>query len=136
MTNLLAQPSIPIAPPGGFTGFGKLGNVGSQEEALSTFSKFISSTIGIMTIIAIIWFVFIFITGAIAWMGAGGDKNALETAKKRITTGIIGLAITIIAVFIISLIGRLLGIENILNITNLFNLVTGVSSTPPPNPHL
>ena len=123
MTNLIAQSSIPLAPSGGFTGFGPLGNVTSPTSAIETFSKFITATIGIMTVIAIIWFVFIFITGAIAWMGAGGDKNALEAAKKRITTGIIGLAITVIAIFIIDLIGNLIGIKNILNITYWFNLI-------------
>lgn len=123
MTNLLAASSIPIAPSGGFTGFGPLGNVTSSTEAVEKFSTFVSSTIGIMTIVAVIWFVFIFVTGAIAWMGAGGDKNALESAKKRITTGIIGLAVIVIALFVIDLIGNLIGIENILNISYWFNLI-------------
>lgn len=123
MTNLLAVTSIPIAPSGGFKGFGPLGNVASSTEAIKTFSKFISSTIGIMTIIAIIWFVFLLITGAIAWMSAGGDKNALEAAKKRITTGLIGLVVLIAAIFIIDLIGSLIGIPNILNLELLFTLV-------------
>jgi hypothetical protein len=123
MTNLIAQSSIPLAPPGGFTGFGPLGNITSSAEAVNTFTKFISSTIGIMTIIAVIWFVFIFITGAIAWMGAGGDKNALESAKKKITTGIIGLAVTVVAIFIIDLIGKLIGIPDILNLGLMFALL-------------
>ena len=123
MTNLIAQSSIPLAPPGGFTGFGSLGNVTSSTNAIQTFTKFISSTIGIMTIVAVIWFVFIFITGAIAWMSAGGDKNALEAAKKRITTGLTGLVIVVAAIFVIDLVGKLIGISDILNITYLFNLV-------------
>jgi len=123
MTNLIAQSSIPLAPSGGFKGFGPLGNVASSTEAIKTFTKFISSTIGIMTIIAIIWFIFILITGAIAWMSAGGDKNALEAAKKKITTGIIGLVVVIVAIFIIDLVGKLIGISDILNITSLFNLI-------------
>lgn len=139
MTNLIAQSSIPLAPSGGFKGFGPLGNVTSSANALETFTKFLSSTIGIMTVVAIIWFVFIFITGAIAWMSAGGDKNKLETAQKRITTGIIGLAITVIAIFIIDLIGNLIGIKNILNISYWFNLITGESGggvSPSPTPRI
>lgn len=123
MTNLIAQSSIPLAPPGGFRGFGPLGNVTSSTEAIKTFSKFISSTIGIMTIVAILWFIFILITGAIAWMSAGGDKAALETAKKKITTGLIGLVVLIAAIFIIDLIGNLIGIPDILNLELLFTLV-------------
>ena len=129
MINLLAATSIPIAPSGGFKGFGPLGNVTSSIEAIETFSKFITSTIGIMTVVAVIWFIFIFITGAIAWMSAGGDKNALEAAKKRITTGIIGLAVTVIAIFVIDLIGNLIGIKDILNIPYWFNLITGSGGT-------
>ncbi len=129
MTNLLTAVSIPIAPSGGFTGFGPLGNPSSSANALEIFSKFITTTIGIITIIAIIWFIFLFITGAIAWMSAGGDKNALESAKKKITTGILGLAVTVIAVFIIDLIGNLIGIKSILNITDMFNFITGNNPT-------
>lgn len=123
MTNLLAATSIPLAPPGGFAGFGPLGNVTSGEEAVSTFSKFISSTIGIMTVVAILWFIFVFITGAIGIIGAGGDKAALEVAKKRIANGLIGLVVTIASIFIIKLIGYLIGIPDILNFGILFSVI-------------
>ncbi|MCX6704295.1 MAG: hypothetical protein NTZ07_02505 [Candidatus Woesebacteria bacterium] len=127
MTNLIAASSIPIAPSGGFTGFGPLGNVTSKENAVSTFSKFISSTIGILTIVAILWFIFVFITGAISIIGSGGDKAQLETAKKKITTGLIGLFVTIAAIFVIKLIGSLIGIPDILNFGILFSMITGLT---------
>jgi len=123
MTNLIAQSSIPLAPPGGFKGFGPLGNVTSSIEAIKTLSKFISSTIGIMTIVAILWFIFVLVTGAIGIINAGGDKAALETAKKKITTGLIGLVVVIATIFIVSLVGRLIGIPDILNLELLFTLV-------------
>jgi hypothetical protein len=123
MTNLLAD--ISIAPSGGFKGFGKLGLVGSTAESADiTFSTFLSSAIGIMTIIAIIWFIFLFITGAISYMTSGGDKAAIEGAKKRIVNGVIGLVIVIISLFIIKLIGYLLGIPDILNFVSLFSFAT------------
>lgn len=118
MKNLVAD--IPIAPPGGFKGFGPLGN--PSGNGIDIFSKFISSAIGLMTIIAIIWFVFTFFIGAIGIISAGGDKNALESAKKKITTGLIGLVVVIAAIFIIRLIGFLFGID-ILNIGKLFGLI-------------
>lgn len=106
---------------GSLSGFGPLGLEGRDASgALGIFSNFISSAIGLMTIIAIIWFVFTFITGAISMIGAGGDKAAVENARKRITNGLIGLVVTIIAVFIINLIGYLLGFKNILDIGALF----------------
>ncbi|MEK7184548.1 MAG: hypothetical protein AAB683_00225 [Patescibacteria group bacterium] len=124
MINLLAAASIPLAPSGGFKGFGPLGNVVSTENAVSIFSKFISSVIGIITIVAIIWFIFVFFTGAISIIGAGGDKTQLETAKKRIASGLIGFVVTIAAIFIIKLVGYLIGIPDILNFGFLFNMVS------------
>ncbi|MEK7112912.1 MAG: hypothetical protein AAB875_06400 [Patescibacteria group bacterium] len=114
MKNLLAQEGTPLGKP--LEGIGTLGTPG---EGFPLFTKFISSTIGLLTIVAIIWFVFVLITGAIGMIGAGGDKAALESSRKRITSGIIGLVIVIAAVFIVDLIGRILGIENILNIPEL-----------------
>lgn len=124
MTNLLTAASIPLAPKGGFSGFGPLGNVESKDAAISTFAKFLSSVVGIMTIVAIIWFIFVFITGAISIIGAGGDKAQLETARKRITTGLIGLVVTIASMFVIRLIGYLIGIPDILNFGSLFSMIT------------
>ncbi len=113
---------INIAPKGGFKGFGPLG---SGENAIGTFSNFLSSAIGLMTIIAFIWFVFTFFVGAIGIISSGGDKQALESARKKITTGIIGLVVTVAAIFVIRLVGLLLGIENILNLNELFKQITG-----------
>ena len=97
-------------------GFGPLGleeNV--PEEAGTIFNKFISTTIGLMSIIAFIYFTLIMITGAYGIMSAGGDKQALETARKRITSGITGVIVVIAAIFFIDLIGELMGIPEILN---------------------
>jgi hypothetical protein len=112
----LAQ--IQVAPQGGFSGFGPLGN--PTGDGVSTFSKFLSSAIGLMTIVGIIWFIFVFVTGAIGIVNAGSDKGALETNRKKITIGIVGLVFVIISLFVVKLIGFLLGID-ILNIQALFD---------------
>lgn len=110
---------------GTLRGFGKLGLEGEEPSgALGIFSGFISSTIGLMTIIAIIWFTFVLITGAIGMMGAGGDKQAMESARKRITSGLIGLVVVIAAIFILDLVGSLFGIP-VLNFGELFGRITG-----------
>ena len=107
---------------GQLKGFGPLGN--PEGSGINLFSKFISTTIGLMTIVAIIWFTFILISGAIGMMGAGGDKQAMESARKRITSGLIGLVVVIAAIFILDLVGTLFGIPNILNIGELFGQIT------------
>lgn len=119
MMEKIAQTSIPLFPPGGkLQGVGELGLSG-KLSAQEVFNRFISGAIGLLTIIAAIWLVFLLITGAYGIMSSGGDKAALENAKKRITTGIVGFVVVIAAIFIIRLIGTILGIENILNPTGL-----------------
>jgi len=130
MKNLLAA-DIPISPDGGFTGFGKLGLQGSlATNADVTFTNIISSVIGLMTVVAAIWFLILLITGAIGYMSAGGDKTAVETARKKITNGLIGFIIVIISIFIVKLVGYLLGIPNILNFMWAFGYIGGTLVNP------
>lgn len=118
MRNLLTQTQVFEGEP--FRGFGKLGleEDPSGGGALGIFTQFISSAIGLITIIAIIWFVFVLITGAIGIISAGSDKATLESARKRITTGIIGLVVVVAGIFVVDLIGTLIGID-VLNIEAL-----------------
>jgi hypothetical protein len=118
MKNLIAVNQIQIAPSGGFKGLGT-GTLSKPGNGVDAFVTFISGLIAIMTVIAIIWFIFIFITGAIGIISSGGDKQALEAAKKKITSAIIGLVVVLLAIVIINIVGSLLGISNILNISQL-----------------
>lgn len=123
MINKIAE--IKISPDGGFKGFGSLGLENrSVEEGPAIFATFISSAVGLITIIGVIWFIFIIITGALGIISSGGDKQSLEGAKKKITNGIIGLIVTISALFILNLIGTLIGIPTILNFTQMFTKIT------------
>ena len=73
----------------------------------------------------IIWFIFTFIIGAIGIITAGSDKNTLESARKKIITGIIGLVVTIAAIFVVDLISTLLGFGGVglLNLEGLFSKI-------------
>lgn len=109
----------------GFRGFGPLGlqNKASAEGTI-VFATFISSAVGLITIIGVIWFIFIIITGAVAIITSGGDKASLEGARKKITNGTIGLIVTISGLFILNLIGTILGIPTILDFTTMFSKIT------------
>ena len=107
--------TIDFAPnSGGFAGPGT-GIFAAGAAPATSFEKLISTVIGVMTVVAGIWFIFTLFIGAIGWITAGGDKGAVETAKKRISNGLTGLVIVVIAVFITSLVGQILGFD-ILNI--------------------
>lgn len=105
----------------GYKGFGPLGlEDRGADLGVVTFANFISSAIGLITLIAIIWFIFTLITGAVGIITSGGDKQALESAKKKITSGLIGLIVTIFALFVVGMIGWMLGLSNILSVQEMF----------------
>lgn len=107
--NLLAQVGHDLG--GSLEGIGPLGQVGNLDTAVTLFNRILSNIIGVLTIGAGLWFIFQFMTGAIEWISASGDKAQTEKARKRITDGIIGLVVVVAAVFLIDIIGNMLGLK-------------------------
>jgi hypothetical protein len=122
MMNKLTQINLYDPATGGLKGFGPLG-LEQNQDGVTVFTTFISSAIGLITLIGIIWFVFIFITGALGIITSGGDKNSLESAKKKISSGLIGLVVMFFAMLIIGLTGAIFGLGEIFNIQYLFGLL-------------
>lgn len=116
----LAQ--IPLGRIGEGEGFGPFNTLTEIGEAASAFTSILSKIIGIMTVIAGIWFFFILIMGAFGFLTAGGDPKKIESATKRIGNGITGLIVIVLAYALISLIGRILGF-NILNPQDVIELL-------------
>lgn len=114
MNRVLAE-DINLGPIGGegFGPFGDLGsgpaNSGGAVEALRGITGVISAIIGVMTIAAFIWFMFQFIIGGFNWITSAGDKSKLESARNRITHGLIGLVIVVGGWSILALIGQFFG---------------------------
>lgn len=123
MKNLLAQIPTIIGEP--LRGIGPIGLEGKNPtDAPGIFSSFISGTIGVMTIIAIIWMLIKFMIGAIGIISAGGDKAKIEAARGNITTAIIGFVVLVSAIFLVDLVGNLIGIPFILDIQILLARIT------------
>ena len=121
--NLLAQNEYPIG--NSFRGKGIYGLEGqSAANSPALLSTIITNIIGLLTLIAGIWFMFLLITGGIAWIGSGGDKGKLAEARSRMITGVVGLTIIVAALFIAEIIGDLIGIGDILNPTNYINYIS------------
>jgi hypothetical protein len=95
----------------------------TSAEAPTIFNTLISSTVGLLTTVAAIWFLFILITGAIAIISSGGDKGAYEQARKKIQTGLIGIVVVVAAVFVTEFVGWLIGFDLILNPAELVNKI-------------
>lgn len=93
-------------------GIGPLGELcDNPSVASSKFTGFISLAIGVMTVVAFMWFLFLLVTGAMSWMASEGDKAKVQTARKKITYGLIGLIIVISAIFLAKIIGTIFGID-------------------------
>lgn len=114
MEKLIAA-DIKLYPGTGLEGVGTMGSASGEGEAINRFSNIISSVIGIITVIAIIWFIFLLIIGAVGIMTSGGDKAKLQSARSRITWGLVGLVVVVAGIFIIQLVGSFIGLD-ILNI--------------------
>ena len=116
MKNILAQ--IELAPAEGYKGFGPLG-LENGETGLAVFTSFISSAIGLITLIGIIWFVISMFLAAVGMITSGGDKASLESSRNILTSSVIGVVILISIIFVIGIFGTLIGID-FLDIQGLF----------------
>ena len=74
-------------------------------------NKVISGFIGFMTIVAALWFGVQIIMAGYDWIGSGGDKAKMETAKNKITYALIGLVVVVAAWVIMGIIGKILGLD-------------------------
>ncbi|KKU95312.1 MAG: hypothetical protein UY27_C0023G0020 [Candidatus Gottesmanbacteria bacterium GW2011_GWA1_48_13] len=96
------------------TGLGPLGNFANDAAgagAFKTFNLLISQIVAFLTVGGAIWFIIQIFIGALGWLSAGGDKQPLETAKKRILDAVTGLIILVLAYSFIYIVGNFLGIN-------------------------
>ena len=89
----------------------------SNEEAVNQFQTIISNIIGVITIVAFIFFTFQIIFAGYAFISANGDEKKLETSRKKLTNGILGLTIVVVAYGLTAFIANLFGIKDIFNIS-------------------
>lgn len=111
---LLAQVQHRITGPG----------IQVSGDGVSQAEKIISNIIGVLTVFAVIWFVVQIMLAGYAFITTEGDEKKMEQARKRLTEGVIGLAIVVVALGFGSLIARVAGLGNVFNLTEMFGLFT------------
>lgn len=118
MTNLLAAADGGgggIAANPGVIGNPALGTTVSEfladKTGTSFFSNLLPRVVGLAFVIGSLIFFFMFVWGAIQWISSGGDKQALESARGRITNAIIGLVVLFVALAIIKFIEKFFGVD-------------------------
>jgi len=95
-------------------------NPGSGEEATSMLEKFISQIVGVLTISAVIFFVIQIILAGYGFISSQGDEKKMETNRSKLTNGVLGLFIVVIALGLGSLLAKLLGIDNPMDLEQIF----------------
>lgn len=112
MNNLLSG-NIPLYPPSDYSLPGPIGST-PPANAPNQLSRILTSAIGILTVVAAIYFLIKVIIGAIGIISSGGDKGKLTEARSSIVNGLIGIIIVVTSTIFVNFVFRLLGIGNIL----------------------
>ncbi len=117
-------------PLGQFTPPSEAFSTGSEtaEGAASNLQLFISNMIGMLTILAGMFFIFYFMLGAFSWVTAGGDAGKVSKARDQIIQGAIGLVLIVAAYGIIGLLGRVVGLDILRPGMAILNLVPGATT--------
>ncbi len=89
-------------------------------NATSQFETYAGQLVGVLTIIAVLYFVAQVIFAGYAFIASQGDEKTMENTRHRLTEAVLGLTVIVIAVGLGSLIALLLGIPNVLDINSMF----------------
>lgn len=90
---------------------GDISDAGQAAQFAKTFATLWQTVI----IVGGLAFIMYFLWGGIEWITAGGDKGKIETARAKITQGLIGLAILAASFVIVKFLQTAVGLD-LLNI--------------------
>ena len=115
--------------PLGTIGGGNKGELGpfagkSLSNPVDTITNYVSSIIGMMTMIASIWFLFMILYSGYEWISAGGDAKKIASARDRITHAFIGMVIVVGSWSLLAVVGQFFGFDSLIGSgsAKLFNI--------------
>ena len=82
--------------------------------------KLASNFLGILTVVAVLFFTIQIIFAGYGFISSGGDEKMMETNRQKLTNGVLGLFIVVVSVGLVSLISKLLGLNNPLDLNQMF----------------
>jgi hypothetical protein len=114
---ILAQSTEKIGQIGGegLGPFGKIGAMAGSTASLTGIVNGISSIIGLLTVIASIWFLFQILFAGYQWISAGGEPKKLQEARDRIVHAFIGMVIVVAAWSMLALVGQFFGFNSLID---------------------
>jgi hypothetical protein len=95
-------------------------NPATNVEATSMVEKLVSQVIGVLTIVAVIFFIIQLILAGYGFISSQGDEKKMATNRQRLTDGVLGIFIVVVAIGVGTLISKLLGLNNPLDLGTLF----------------
>lgn len=103
---------------GGIEGVGPFGfednaltSLSSRSVVSQQFSSILSMVITSLTVVGGLAFVVFFSLGGLKWLTAGGDKAKVQEAQQQMTQGVIGLVAIVAGLFVVGIVGNVLGID-------------------------
>lgn len=103
------------------TGLGPTIPDNEKGGAVALLDSTLSTIIGVLTLIAFIFFVLQVIFAGYSFLSSQGDEKKIETARKRLTDGVLGITIVVVAFGLGALIARILGLGNIFDLATIFS---------------
>jgi hypothetical protein len=91
--------------------FGANDAVAQPGEVLNSLETIISTGLGVLTVVAGIFFLIFFFMAAFKWQTAGGEAAKVQKARDEMVQGVIGMILIVAAYGIIGLIGSIIGID-------------------------
>lgn len=85
------------------------------ENPASTLGIVIQNVITLLFTVGGLAFVIMFIWAAVNWILSGGDKEQIASARRRITTSIIGLIVLSLSFVVMQVVGQILGIGSLVS---------------------
>jgi len=96
---------------GSLSGLGNFQTTGAGFNTGTMTTSLLTKLVTTFTVIAGLGFLIYFFIGAFKWITSGGDKTKLAEAQTQLTQAIIGLIVVVVAIFIVGLLGSILGID-------------------------
>lgn len=93
-----------VSPPPALQKF-----IGSDPTGASGISKFLSNLIALIYTLAAIVLIFMIMWGAWDWLTSEGDKEKLDSARKKIINALVGIVLFAAAFAIIQVMGQFTG---------------------------
>ncbi|TRZ49581.1 hypothetical protein D4S03_08095 [bacterium] len=111
---------------GGIKGIGPFGFEKEDVNFYTTqtqLGSILSTIVTTLSVVGGLAFVIFFTLGGLKWLTAGGDKTKVSEAQTQMTQGVIGLVAIVAGLFVVGIVGGVLGIDFLNPFKTLFGSV-------------